>query len=54
MLFMATCQILMPDTASFADEIFRVFRVQNPNVNIRWVNENKDVRKMILRAKSHR
>lgn len=35
---------------AFADEIFRVFQAQNPNVAIRWTNENEDVRKMILRA----
>lgn len=38
---------------AFADEIFRVFRAQNPNVNIRCVNENEDVRKMILRASAN-
>jgi anti-sigma regulatory factor (Ser/Thr protein kinase) len=35
---------------AFADEIFRVFQRQNPDVHINWVNVNKEVEKMIKRA----
>jgi len=38
---------------AFADEIFRVFQNNNPEINIWWVNANKDVENMILRAKSN-
>jgi anti-sigma regulatory factor (Ser/Thr protein kinase) len=31
----------------FADEVFRVFRNQHPNVNLQWVNANAHVEKMI-------
>jgi len=35
---------------AFADEIFRVYRKQNPDVHIGWVDANKEVEKMIKRA----
>lgn len=35
---------------AFADEIFRVFQKQNPDIRIDWVNTNKEVEKMIKRA----
>jgi hypothetical protein len=35
---------------AFADEIFRVFHNQNPNINITYINANDDVKKMIDRA----
>jgi anti-sigma regulatory factor (Ser/Thr protein kinase) len=31
----------------FADEVFRVFRNQNPEVNLTWVNTSEEVEKMI-------
>lgn len=37
---------------AFADEIFRVFRSQHPNIRIGFVNANKQVKDMITRAKS--
>jgi anti-sigma regulatory factor (Ser/Thr protein kinase) len=35
---------------AFADEIFRVFRNQNPQIRIVWMNANVDVEKRILAA----
>ena len=35
---------------AFADEIFRVYRKQNPDVHLGWVDANKEVEKMIKRA----
>ena len=37
---------------AFADEIFRVFPAQNPQVQLVWVNANQQIAKMIRRAKS--
>ncbi|MGH7495572.1 MAG: STAS-like domain-containing protein [bacterium] len=37
---------------AFADEIFRVFTQQHPNLVLRYANANKEVRKMIMRAQS--
>ena len=37
----------------FADEIFRIFRENHPDINIHWVNTNKNVEKMIRRAYMH-
>lgn len=39
---------------AFADEIFRVFQQQHPNVQLRWFNANTDVEAMIKRAIAHR
>lgn len=36
---------------AFADEIFRVYQNSNPNIIISWINTNKAVKGMILRAK---
>lgn len=36
----------------FADEIFRVFRRQNPTIEIRYLNANENVEKMIRRARA--
>ncbi len=35
---------------AFADEIFRVFRHQNPQVHITFTNANKEVKRSIMRA----
>jgi DNA-binding transcriptional ArsR family regulator len=35
---------------AFADEIFRVYRREHPEVELTWIRENKAVRGMILRA----
>jgi anti-sigma regulatory factor (Ser/Thr protein kinase) len=35
---------------AFADEIFRVFRNEHPNINLLPINANEDVMKMVLRA----
>jgi DNA-binding transcriptional ArsR family regulator len=35
---------------AFADEIFRVYKYKHPEVKLAWINENKEVREMILRA----
>lgn len=35
---------------AFADEIFRVYRREHPEVKLLWINETRDVREMILRA----
>ena len=37
---------------AFADEVFRVFAQEHPQVKLRWVNANKDVDKMIRRAQA--
>ena len=37
---------------AFADEIFRVFRKQHPDVQITWAHAGPDVEKMIRRARS--
>jgi hypothetical protein len=37
---------------AFADEIFRVFRRQHPEIEINHVNSNKTVSQMISRAES--
>ena len=37
---------------AFADEIFRVFASQNPNIHLYYMNANKQVEGMILRAKN--
>jgi anti-sigma regulatory factor (Ser/Thr protein kinase) len=37
---------------AFADEIFRVFANENPNVDLLFINANKQVTNMILRAKN--
>ena len=33
---------------AFADEVFRVFRSQHPEVNLTWMNANPSVESMIL------
>jgi hypothetical protein len=38
---------------AFADEIFRVFRHQNPQIRLIWLNANAEVEKMIRRALSN-
>lgn len=38
---------------AFADEVFRVFRKQNPHIEIRWINTSKEVEKAIFRAMSN-
>jgi anti-sigma regulatory factor (Ser/Thr protein kinase) len=35
---------------AFADEVFRVFRTAHPEVEINWINANKNVERMISRA----
>jgi anti-sigma regulatory factor (Ser/Thr protein kinase)/biotin operon repressor len=37
---------------AFADEIFRVFRNQNPEIEMTWLNASKEVEQMIRRAES--
>lgn len=37
---------------AFADEIFRVFASQHPNVHLYYINANKQVEGMIIRAKN--
>lgn len=39
---------------AFADEIFRVFALQHPEVSIIAINTTPEVQQMINRAKSHR
>lgn len=39
---------------AFADEIFRVFALQHPEVKIIAINTTPEVQQMINRAKSHR
>ncbi len=38
---------------AFADEIFRVFQSQHPTIHLYYINANKQVEEMILRAKSN-
>jgi hypothetical protein len=38
---------------AFADEIFRVFANEHPEISLAYVSANEEVEKMILRAKSH-
>ncbi len=38
---------------AFADEIFRVFTSQHPNIHLYHVNANKQVESMIIRAMNH-
>jgi hypothetical protein len=38
---------------AFADEIFRVFHQQHPQIRLMWLNANAEVEKMIRRALSH-
>lgn len=38
---------------AFADEIFRVFKMQHPEVRIVAINDRPEVRQMITRAESH-
>jgi len=35
---------------AFADEIFRVFTLENKKIDLLHINANKDVEKMIIRA----
>ncbi|MBM3264853.1 MAG: STAS-like domain-containing protein [candidate division Zixibacteria bacterium] len=35
---------------AFSDEIFRVFRIENPSTELHYLNANPDVERMILRA----
>ena len=37
---------------AFADEIFRVFQNEHPNINLHPINTNEQIAKMILRAKN--
>lgn len=37
---------------AFADEIFRVFAMQHPNIELVWIHANSEVKRMIERAKS--
>ena len=37
---------------AFADEIFRVFQLQHPNIHLYYINTNEQVESMILRAKN--
>ena len=39
---------------AFADEIFRVFAIQHPNVKLIAINVNEQVTAMIRRAQAHR
>lgn len=39
---------------AFADEIFRVFAIQHPEVELTAVHANNKVKQMIERAKEHR
>jgi hypothetical protein len=38
---------------AFADEIFRIFKREHPELEIVIINANLDVQKMIRRAESH-
>ena len=35
---------------AFADEVFRVFTSQHPNIRLKWMRANVQVEKMIQRA----
>jgi uncharacterized protein (DUF1330 family) len=37
---------------AFADEIFRVFRNQHPEIEMTWLKASKEVEQMIRRAES--
>lgn len=37
---------------AFADEIFRVFALKHPDIELHAINENSEVKRMILRARS--
>ncbi len=37
---------------AFADEVFRVFKKEHPDVELLWVNANNRVQRMIRRAQS--
>jgi hypothetical protein len=37
---------------AFADEIFRVYQNNNPNIKISWINAEKNVEGMILRTRN--
>jgi len=37
----------------FADEVFRVFKRQNPEVHLTWINTNEDIKKMIKHVMSN-
>ena len=39
---------------AFADEIFRVFRLQHPDINITWMGAEKEVERMILHVHGKR
>jgi hypothetical protein len=39
---------------AFADEIFRVFAQSHPEIELHFIHANASVRKMIVRARSHR
>lgn len=38
---------------AFADEVFRVFATQHPDIELHYMNANSAVKRMILRARSH-
>ncbi|HET7691608.1 MAG TPA: DUF4325 domain-containing protein [Gemmatimonadota bacterium] len=38
---------------AFADEIFRVFQTDHPDIHLTWVNANEEVASMIRRALTH-
>lgn len=38
---------------AFADEIFRVFKNEHPNINLHPINENEEVSKVIVRAQKN-
>lgn len=38
---------------AFADEVFRVFRNEHPTIELKAINVNEQVRKMIARAENH-
>ena len=39
---------------AFADEVFRVFAVQHPAIELHYMNANSVVKRMILRVRSNR
>jgi len=38
---------------AFADEVFRVFATQHPDIELHYMNANSAVKRMIIRARSH-
>jgi hypothetical protein len=38
---------------AFADEVFRVFSIQHPDIELHYVNANSAVKRMIIRARSY-